>query len=167
MGVWDCERTIVCNITKSRMEQGSRCFALRIVISITSLPIKKGVPTRENHVPLTIVWCQVWVGGLLPGIYYFVRWSASFFLLAKWSLVWKSLRNTALEANQWPPKPLEANHWTPKPPETNQWQGYPQYSIDKPRFELLTSHYFRKGYYETLLWLCFVSTRICTFLVGL
>ena len=51
MGVWGCERTIVCNITKSRMEQGSRCFALRIVISITSLPVcKKGEPTRENHV---------------------------------------------------------------------------------------------------------------------
>ena len=48
------------------MEQGSRCFALRIVISITSLPVrKKGEPTRENHVPLTIVWRQVWVGGLL------------------------------------------------------------------------------------------------------
>ena len=42
---------LVCNITKSRMEQGSRCFALRIVISITSLLVrKKGEPTRENHV---------------------------------------------------------------------------------------------------------------------
>ena len=27
--------------------------------------LKKGVPTRENHVPLTIVWRQVCVGGLL------------------------------------------------------------------------------------------------------
>ena len=26
---------------------------------------KKGEPTRENHVPLTIVWRQVWVRGLL------------------------------------------------------------------------------------------------------
>ena len=34
---------------------------------------------------------------VVPGIYYSVRWSASFFLLAKWSLVWKSLRNTGLE----------------------------------------------------------------------
>ena len=48
------------------MEQGSRCFALRIVISITSLLVrKKGEPTRENHVPLTIVLPQVWVVGLL------------------------------------------------------------------------------------------------------
>src|SRR4029434_4416042 len=67
--------------TKSRMEQGSRCFALRIVISISSLPVrKKGVPVRENHVPLTIVWRQVWVEGMLfRG--YVVKWSANFFVV--------------------------------------------------------------------------------------
>ena len=54
-------------------------LALRIVISITSLLVRtKGKPTRENHVCAN--------NCLAPGLV----------LLAKWSLVWKSLRNTAL-----------------------------------------------------------------------
>src|SRR4029434_5560382 len=38
---------------------------------------------------------------VVPGIFYSVRWSASFFLFAKWSLVCKVVRNTGLD-----PRPL-------------------------------------------------------------